>query len=74
MLTELISTLTQMESKLMNVIPTLESEDDMNFALKINDDVQATLKRYRELEKGRRPGTFASSSEAQSRHQNSGSK
>lgn len=64
LLNELISTLTQMESKLMNVIPTLENEDDMSFALKINDDVQSTLRRYRELEKGHRPKPFASTSEA----------
>ena len=52
-----------MESKLMNVIPTLEKEDDMNFALKINDDVQATLQRYRQLEGGRQPQPFVSTSD-----------
>ena len=48
-LTELITTLKGMEDKMITMISSIESEDVMNLALLINDDLHKTFKRYEKL-------------------------
>lgn len=47
-----------MEKKLQDIIIKIKHEDVMNMCLLLNDDVQKTIKRYKNLKHGQRPDRF----------------
>jgi hypothetical protein len=57
-LVDLVNTLQSMESKLMNLIGQIENEDAMSVCLLVNDDLQATFKRYNLQKDGTKPPPF----------------
>eukprot|EP00357_Protocruzia_adherens_P011590 CAMPEP_0115041390 /NCGR_PEP_ID=MMETSP0216-20121206/45490_1 /TAXON_ID=223996 /ORGANISM="Protocruzia adherens, Strain Boccale" /LENGTH=465 /DNA_ID=CAMNT_0002423001 /DNA_START=54 /DNA_END=1447 /DNA_ORIENTATION=+ len=60
-LKELVQTLKGRETKLMNLIASIEEEDVMNFCLNINDDLHVTLERFNALKRHRKPDPFHAS-------------
>lgn len=57
-LSELMSTLRNMEQKLFQMIASMDNEAMMNIALLINDDLHKTLSRYTKLENHKKPESF----------------
>ena len=55
---DLISTLKEMEPKMMEMITTIENDKMMNVCLIVNDDLQKTFSRYEKLKKGKQPEPF----------------
>ena len=47
-----------MESKLFNLLATLEDEEMMKVCLLVNDDLHKTFARYDKLKRGKKPEAF----------------
>jgi len=57
-LNDLITALKDMESKLFELLSTLENEDMLKVCLLVNDDLHKTFSRYDKLKKGKKPEPF----------------
>ena len=57
-LNDLFKTLTDMEPKLAGLIGKVENEEVLSICLLVNDDLQATFRRYHALRDGKKPGKF----------------
>lgn len=55
---DMINTLKESEPRLIETISNVDQADLVDYAIKVNDDFQTTLRRYRQLKKGRRPEKF----------------
>jgi hypothetical protein len=55
---DMVNSLKEAESKLIETISNVDQADLVDYAIKVNDDFQSTLRRYRQLKKGRRPEKF----------------
>jgi len=55
---DLIQTLKSMESKMFELIATLDDEEMMKVCLLVNDDLHKTFSRYDKLKKGKKPEVF----------------
>lgn len=55
---DLMKTLKDMESKLFNLLATLEDEEMMKVCLLVNDDLHKTFARYEKLKRGKKPEAF----------------
>jgi len=56
---DVINSIKGMEKKLVDLITKVRHEEMMNFCLLLNDDVQKTVGRYKQLKRGRKPAGFA---------------
>lgn len=55
---DLVGDLRTTESQLIETISNVDQPDLVDYAIKVNDDRQATITRFKQLQKGRRPSKF----------------
>lgn len=58
LLLELVGQLRNSESQLIEAISNNDQADLIDYAIKVNDDRQATIQRFRQLQKGQKPAKF----------------
>ena len=56
----LVDTLKTSESQLIETITNVDQSDLVDYAIKVNDDRQETIRRFKKLQKGQQPGRFNS--------------
>lgn len=57
-LTDLISTLNEMQPKMHGMIGSIDNDEVLSVCLIVNDDLQKTFERYHEIMKKRKPKAF----------------
>jgi len=57
-LTDLMQTLKAMEHKLRDFIEKQTEEETLNFLLQLNDDINLTFERYKDIRKGQKPRPY----------------
>lgn len=57
----LVDTLRTAEPQIIETISNVDQADLVDYAIKVNDDVQNTIRRFKTLQKGRRPDHFSPS-------------
>jgi len=55
---ELVNTIKQSEEKLVETISSVDQADLVDYAIKVNDDCQTTINRYKQLKRGNKPSDF----------------
>lgn len=61
LISELVSNLKSSENRLIEIVSSTSQADIVDFALKLNDDCQSVVKRFKQLQKGQRPSAFTPS-------------
>lgn len=55
----LVDTLKGAENQIVETITNVDQADLVDYAIKVNEDVQKTMKRFNALKNGKRPGNFS---------------
>jgi hypothetical protein len=55
----LVDTLKTTEPQIVETITNVDQSDLVDYAIKVNDDVQKTIRRFKKLQKGDQPGHFS---------------
>lgn len=55
---DLVNNIKAAEAKLVETITSVDQSDLVDYAIKVNDDCQSTIKRFKQLQRGQRPAKF----------------
>lgn len=61
LIVELVHTIKSAEPRLIETITNVDQSDLVDYALKVNEDCQSTVRRFKQLQKGERPEVFTPS-------------
>ena len=59
LIVSLVDTLKSAEPQIVETITNVDQSDLVDYAIKVNDDVQKTMRRFKKLQKGQQPGNFS---------------
>ena len=62
LITELVGNIKVSDTQLLNIISSVDQSDLVDFAIKVNEDWQATMRRYKQLQRGQMPDQFIQTS------------
>jgi len=57
-LVDIVGSLKTSESVLIETISNIDQDELLDYAIKVNDDFQTTIRRFRQLQKGKRPSEY----------------
>ena len=61
---ELVTNIKNFESQLIETISNVDQADLVDYAIKVNEDWQSTVKRFKQLQKGQKPDQYIQASSA----------